>query len=130
MQIRTPLGRGHHADRRTGPSPAWLWAFQATTGALLLVLLTVHIIAQHYVAEGGLRTYAEVVSWLRNPLVFTTELVFLVTVTWHALAGIRGIVADFGPKDRTERIVSRGLALVGIATVAYGAWLIVTVANG
>lgn len=113
----------HHA------SPAWLWAVQAATGALLLVLLAVHMIAQHYVAEEGLRNYAEVVAWLRNPLVFATELTFLVTVTWHALAGVRGIVADFGPSDRLERLLTRGLVALGIATVGYGAWLLITIAG-
>ncbi|HEY7596169.1 MAG TPA: hypothetical protein VH969_23700 [Actinophytocola sp.] len=110
-------------------SPAWLWTVQAGSGALLLGLLTAHMIAQHYVADEGLRSYAEVIAWLRNPVVFTTELAFLVTVTWHALAGLRGIVADFGPSDRVERLVTRGLVVLGAATVGYGAWLLVTIAG-
>ena len=30
------------------------------SGVLLLVLLTVHMVAQHFVVEGGLRTYGDV----------------------------------------------------------------------
>lgn len=125
MQSR-PLDR---EPVRHNVPPAWLWTVQAGTGLLLLVLLAVHMIAQHYVADGGLRTYAEVVAWLRNPLVFVTELTFLVTVTWHALAGLRGIVADFGPSERAERLVTRALVILGTATVGYGGWLLITIAS-
>lgn len=110
-------------------SPAWLWSIQAGTGVLLLVLLTVHMIAQHYVADEGLRDYAEVVAWIGNPLVFATELAFLVTVTWHALAGVRAVVADFGPGERAMRLFTRLLVALGVATVGYGVWLLVTIAG-
>ena len=36
------------------------------SGVLLLVLLTVHMVAQHFVVSGGPRTYADVVAWIRN----------------------------------------------------------------
>ncbi|HEY7484887.1 MAG TPA: hypothetical protein VH912_10555 [Streptosporangiaceae bacterium] len=114
---------------RQRSAPAWVWLAQVGTGALLLVLLTLHMIAQHYVAAAGLRTYAEVVDWLRNPVVFVIELAFLVTVTWHALLGLRGILLDFGPRERTERLLTRGLMILGVATVSYGAWLLITIAG-
>jgi succinate dehydrogenase cytochrome b subunit len=118
----------HTAARRHHTPPAWLWVVQVGTGLLLLVLLTAHMIAQHYVARAGLRTYAEVMSWIGNPLVFTVELAFLITVTWHALVGLHGIMLDFAPDERTERILSRFLVALGIGTVGYGTWLLVTLA--
>src|SRR5262245_12192694 len=70
------------------PRPSLIWMAQVVSGVLLLVLMTVHMVAQHFVAEGGLRTYADVVAWIGNPVVFTAEALLLVTVTVHAIAGI------------------------------------------
>ena len=61
----------------------------ALTGAALLPLLALHIIANHFVAEGGLRDYADVVSYLSHPVILGLETLFLVVVTAHALLGVR-----------------------------------------
>lgn len=113
--------------RQRKHAPTWVWLIQAGTGALLLVLLTLHMIAQHYAAAGGLRTYAEVVNWLANPAVLTIEIAFLVTVTWHALAGVRGILLDLGLSEHTERRLTHALIALGALTVGYGTWLLVTI---
>ena len=73
---------------------------------LLLVLLTVHMVAQHFVVE-GLRTYADVVAWIRNPVVFAVEALLLVCVTWHGIAGVHAVLLDLGLRGRTERSVAR-----------------------
>jgi hypothetical protein len=39
------------------------------------------------------------------------------------------MVADFGPSDRVERLVTRALVVLGAATVGYGVWLLVTIAG-
>jgi succinate dehydrogenase hydrophobic anchor subunit len=51
---------------RRRPRPTFAWAAQAVSGVLLLVLVAVHMVAQHFVVSGGLRTYADVVAWIRN----------------------------------------------------------------
>src|SRR4030095_360547 len=66
---------------RRRPRPTFAWVAQVTSGVLLLILLTVHMVAQHFVVEGGLRTYADVVAWIRNPVVFAVEALLLVCVT-------------------------------------------------
>jgi succinate dehydrogenase hydrophobic anchor subunit len=75
------------------------------------------------VVPEGLRDFAQVVAYLSNPLVVALEVAFLVTVTWHALLGVRAVLFDFGFSARTERWIGRGLALIGILTVGYGLWL-------
>jgi len=102
---------------------------QAGSGVLLLVLLTVHMIVQHFVARGGLRSYADVVAWISNPLVFVVEVLFLLTVTWHAIAGVHAVLLDFGLRGRAERIVARVLLDLGVVTVVYGTWLLATLAS-
>ena len=104
-----------------GPTRAWV--AQALTGIGLLVLLTIHMIANHFVVPEGLRDFAAVVDYLSNPLVVAVEVTFLVLVTWHGLLGVRAILFDFGFSPATERRISRVLFALGVATVAYGLWL-------
>ena len=114
--------------RRERPTIAWVW--QAATGVLLLVLLTVHMIAHHFIVEGGLRTHAEVVAYLRSPVIFVVEHLFLVTVTVHAMLGVRAVLFDFGLAPATERRVTRWLIAIGSLTVVYGVWLLWAVSWG
>jgi succinate dehydrogenase hydrophobic anchor subunit len=101
------------------------------TGAALLVLLLVHMVAHHFVVEeiGGLRTYEQVLEYIGNPLIFTVECFFLVTVTTHALIGLRSVLLDMGFGARARRRIDAGLWVLGIATVAYGFFLVGTLAS-
>jgi succinate dehydrogenase hydrophobic anchor subunit len=100
------------------PTSAWLW--QAFTGVGLVILLGLHFIANHFVAKGGLRDFAEVVAYLRNPVILCLEVLFLLCVTTHALLGVRAILLDFGLSEQTERRLDRVLKVVGALTVGYG----------
>jgi succinate dehydrogenase hydrophobic anchor subunit len=113
---------------RRRPRPTFAWVAQAVSGVLLLVLLTVHMVAQHFVVQGGLRTYADVVAWIRNPLVFAIEALLLVCVTWHGIAGVHAVLLDLGLRGRAERTVARVLTGVAMATILYGLWLLSTIA--
>jgi succinate dehydrogenase hydrophobic anchor subunit len=113
---------------RRRPRPTFAWTAQVVTGVLLLVLLTVHMVAQHFLVPEGLRGYAQVVAWLRNPVVFTLEALLLVAVSWHAMAGVHAIMLDLGLRGRTERIVAAVLGYVMVATILYGLWLLYMIA--
>lgn len=56
----------------------WLW--QVITGVGLVFLLGLHIIANHFIAKGGLRNFADVLAYLRNPVFLVLEVLFLVVV--------------------------------------------------
>ncbi|MGA3029415.1 MAG: hypothetical protein ABSE58_01585 [Candidatus Limnocylindrales bacterium] len=103
--------------------PTWGWMLQAVTGMLVLVLVTLHMIANHFVVKSGLRDFADVVAYLSNPVVVALEVLFLVVVTWHGLLGLRAVLFDFGFSRRTESWITRILWVVGVAIVAYGLWL-------
>ena len=109
---------------RRRPRPTFAWLAQVVSGVLLLVLLTVHMIAQHFVVEGGLRTYDQVIAWIRNPVVFAIEALLLVCVTWHGIAGIHAVLLDLGLRGRVERIAARVLLDLGVVTILYGLWLL------
>ena len=105
------------------PKKSWTWYWQVFTGIALLLLLGLHFIANHFIAKGGLRDFADVVSYLRNPIILVFEVLFLVVVTIHAMLGVRSIVLDFGISDRTEKRLAQALTVVGVLTVGYGLWL-------
>jgi len=100
------------------PTAAWLW--QVFTGVGLVVLLGLHMVANHFIAKGGLRDYAAVVSYLRNPLILALEVLFLICVTAHALLGVRAIFLDFGMTELAEKRLTKILNVVGVLTVGYG----------
>lgn len=111
------------------PAPSWGWVWQAITGAGLIVLLALHMIANHFVAPEGIRDFQQVVEYLRTPIIIVLEVLFLIVVTSHALLGLRAILFDFGLSERTERRVSLALAALGVLTVGYGLWLTWTIAQ-
>ena len=115
---------------RRRPRPTFAWAAQVVSGVLLLALLTVHMVAQHLVVEGGLRTYDQVTAWIRNPVVFAVEALLLICVTWHGIAGVHAVLLDLGLRGRTERTVAQFLFGLGVTTVAYGLWLLSRIAFG
>jgi succinate dehydrogenase hydrophobic anchor subunit len=107
--------------RRTGFGTGRVaWIVQALTGILLVLTIGAHWTAQHFVAEGGLREFAEVAAYLRQPWAFALETLFLLLVTSHAMLGVRAVVLDLGPTRRAERRITAVLTLAGFGIVAYG----------
>ncbi len=109
-------------ERETIPGVSWAW--QAITGVLLLVLLTLHMIANHFVVQGGLRDYQQVIDYITNPIILPLETLFLVVVSWHGLLGLRAVIFDFGLSARAERVVTRVFLAIWVVTVIYGVSLL------
>ena len=107
-----------------------VWRATAYTGIALLALLTVHMVAHHFVVEsvGGLRTYDQVLDYIADPVIFAIESVFLVVVTVHAMLGLRSVLFDVATGERARGWISRGLVALGALTIGYGLVLIVVLA--
>jgi len=101
------------------------WLVQAISGFALTALLGLHMIANHFVVEGGLRTYRDVLAYLSNPAIFVLEVIFLLMVVPHAFLGLRAVLLDLGPKPRTVRVLDAVLIALGTATLLYGITLFV-----
>lgn len=102
-----------------------LWLVQAFTGLLLVFVLGAHMIAHHFIVEGGLRDYQQVLEYVANPFVFIIEVVFVIIATVHALLGVRAIALDLRPSAATMRVVNWVLVVVGALAIGYGLWLAV-----
>lgn len=109
--------------------PSWGWITQAVTGAVVLVLITIHMVANHFIVPEGLRNFAQVVEYLSSPIIVAIEVAFLVTVTWHGLLGLRAVLFDFGFSARTEQLITRALTVLGVVTVGYGLWLTMVITS-
>jgi len=118
----------------SGPRPgetAWLWLIKIITGPLLLVVLALHLIVNHYLGStsSGLMTYDDVIAYFQNPLIPAIEILFVVVVVTHSLIGLRGILLDMNPSRRVLSIITWLLALLGATSIAYGVWLALVIAS-
>ena len=118
----------------TAPRPGettWIWLIKIITGPLLILLLLLHLIVNHYIGSlpSGLMTYADVVRYFQNPIIPVIEILFLATVVTHSLIGLRGIILDMNPSRTVLTAVNWFLSLLGIFSVAYGIWLALTIAS-
>jgi succinate dehydrogenase hydrophobic anchor subunit len=118
MAVRAPEAPGGRRSRT--------WRVTALSGVAVLVLVTVHMVAHHFVVDeiGGLRTYAQVLDYIANPVIVVIECLFLAVITIHAMLGLRSVLFDLGLSERAKRSVSRGLTGLGVVTIAYGLALI------
>jgi succinate dehydrogenase / fumarate reductase cytochrome b subunit len=102
---------------------------QMVSGAALLVLLTLHIVAQHFVVPTGLRYSEDVIAGLGSPAMVALEVAFLAFVTYHALVGVRVILIDVGFSTRTEKRITIILRIAWIVTIVYGVALFTAILN-
>jgi succinate dehydrogenase hydrophobic anchor subunit len=107
-----------------------LWLIQALTGAFLIAFLGVHLVAQHFLAPGGLRDYEAVVAYLREPLALVAELGLLISVIVHACVGLRSAFVDVVSDGARLRMVSVAIATVGTLVAVYALWVTVSVIGG
>ncbi|MET0800186.1 MAG: hypothetical protein ABWZ53_03340 [Actinomycetota bacterium] len=131
IEDRAASPTSHPGATGSGSARARSWRWTAITGVSLLVLVTIHMVAHHFVVDevGGLRTYQHVLDYIRTPVIFVLESVFLVVVTVHAMLGLRSVLLDFGLSDRLRRLMERGLIVLGVLTVIYGFVLIGVLAS-
>ncbi|WP_374688426.1 hypothetical protein [Promineifilum sp.] len=103
-----------------------LWLVQAFSGLLLVIILATHMIAHHFIVEGGLRDFQQVLDYVANPIVFVIEVLFIIFGVVHALLGVRAIVTDLRPSAGTLRTVNWVLTVVGALAILYGLWLAIS----
>ncbi len=106
----------------------WLWLYKIVAGLLIVVIMGIHLVVNHLAAPSGLLTYAEVVAYFQNPWVVAMEIVFLIFVVSHALVGMRSILLDLNPSEKTLKAVDIFLWLFGAGSIIYGIWLALAIA--
>lgn len=102
-----------------------LWLIQVITGVLLIVLLGLHLVANH-TGSDGILSHREAVRRLQDPVIATLELAFLVVVVLHAVLGVRSVLLDHVP-ERWLPAARTAVNVLGVLAVLYGAGLTVAV---
>jgi len=107
----------------------WLWLLKVLFGVAIAVLIAVHFIVNHLVADGGLLTYQDVINYYKIPGIAAMEIAFLIFVVIHALMGTRSIFLDLNPSEKMLKIINWGMLVLGVAAIAYGIWLAQVIAG-
>ncbi len=107
----------------------WLWLLKIVTGGLLVILLGIHLVVNHFMDENGLLTYADVVAYYQNPIIPIMEISFLAAVVTHSLTGLRGIVLDLKPSRIFLRVFDVILVIAGVSVIVYGIWLVLVIVS-
>jgi len=113
---------------KTGEN-TWLWLLKIGSGLLILTILIIHYIVNHFIGEEILLTYDEILRYYSNPIVPIMEGIFLIFVVVHALLGLRSIVLDLRPTRAVLRVINGVFGLVGVVSIVYGIWLLVVIAS-
>lgn len=106
-----------------------LWFIKQGSGVLVFVLIMVHMVVNHLVAETGLLSYTDVVHYFANPWIAFMESSFLIVVIGHSLLGFRSVILDFNPSQKFMKVVDPILVIAAIIFSAYGIWLTITVGS-
>ncbi|MEA4906989.1 MAG: hypothetical protein GYA17_05755 [Chloroflexi bacterium] len=106
-----------------------LWLAKIVSGLLIIIILCIHFVVNHLVAEEGLLSFQDVVRYYQNPIVVVMEVAFLLFVVSHSLLGVRSILLDLKPSRTVLTVANWFLMFVGVGAIAYGIWLALTVAS-
>ncbi len=107
----------------------WLWLFKIVTGILLVVLLFIHLMVNHFLSQHGLMNYADIVAYYQNPIIPIMEVCLLAAVVFHSLTGLRGIILDLKPALSLLKVIDAILVTIGVVAVVYGIWLVTVIAS-
>jgi succinate dehydrogenase hydrophobic anchor subunit len=103
------------------------WLAQVILGILLVLLVSIHLIVNHWVAPQGLLTYADIIRYYDFPGIAMMEAIFLIVVTSHCILGLHGILLDINLSPNVTRAGTRILIALGATTIFYGIWLIISI---
>ena len=90
---------------------------------MLIGLLGIHLLVNHWAAPQGLLTYADVLRYYDVPGIAWMEILFLTVVTAHCLIGVYAILLDLALSPRIRKALTWMLLGIGVLIVAYGARL-------
>jgi succinate dehydrogenase hydrophobic membrane anchor protein len=99
----------------TGCGGSTAWVLQRISGLLLVVTLFLHYLFLHFLNDGNV-TWQEVTTRLTSPLFKTIDLVFLVSVLFHAGQGIVINIHDYVHRP-APRVILVSLAWILMLTL-------------
>mgnify|MGYP000032404282 CR=1 FL=1 len=107
---------------------SFYWLLQLITGALILVLLAIHMTVIHLDAvlayfgihTGDVLSYAAVTERGRSPAWLVLYLALLLVALYHGLYGLRSVLIEVFYTRRSGRLVTTAVIIIGLIAFAYG----------
>jgi succinate dehydrogenase hydrophobic anchor subunit len=107
-----------------------LWTWHIGAGAVILVLLGLHMTIMHLDAivrvfspqPGEPIEWANVVARGRSAYFMVTYILLLGTALFHGFYGLRNIIFELNPGAPTKKVLSGLLVVAGVALFAVGTW--------
>ncbi len=101
------------------------WFLQRLTGVLLFVGLIVHFYVMHYSGAAPL-SYESVTERLSNPYWKVFDIVFLVSILYHGLNGLWGIVIEYIHSVRLLKLLKTSIIILAFVVLFTGVYIIQT----
>lgn len=115
--------------RRAPDRSGMLWLVKAISGALLIVFLGMHLVAQHLLAPGGLRDFDSVVEYLHQPLALLAEMGLVASVIVHVSVAVRSFLVELIHDRRVLRYLDYLIVVAAIGTFGYTVWITATIVS-
>ena len=115
--VRVEMAAAPRAGEGEGTA---LWVWQRVSGALLAVLVVLHLLVTHVLPPGGTLTFGIVSERLYRVVFVAVDVGLLGMVIFHALNGVRNVLLDFPVSQPALRWAHRVLVGLGVGTFAYG----------
>jgi succinate dehydrogenase hydrophobic anchor subunit len=100
-----------------------VFVLQRVTAVALVVFLTLHMIVVHY--PPGHLDFSRVMVRLANPVWKVIDILFLLSVLVHALAGAYAVLIDVGRVMPHKRVLAWTAVVLGVVAFVYGCVTIV-----
>ncbi|MFC2007376.1 hypothetical protein ACFLVB_02120 [Chloroflexota bacterium] len=116
----------------------YLWLLQLATGVLMAVILGIHMVTQHLDAVLGFfgvdfaeaTAYAAMIDRASQGIWAVLYTALLAVGLYHGVNGLRGIILESIHSERTGRIVTRVLTVMGVIVFIWGAYVLIVLLNG
>jgi succinate dehydrogenase / fumarate reductase membrane anchor subunit len=110
---------------------SWPWFLQRVTAVLLVVLLAVHIVIDHFWNMSTLDLKVSSIHVRLGQLIWIgVDWSMLAVVLFHGLNGTRTVMFDFDMFIKRKKWVDVGLWILGVAMLVWGMIILVPFING
>ena len=117
------MGRliGNSEEYAARKSHVMAWFLQRVTGALLLIILLVHIALVHFTFDGGEPISLEAIhARFSAPGLRFFYFAFLTLAVWHGINGLLNVVDDYLRSDRGRWLATAAAWTLGLYTIGWG----------
>lgn len=105
---------------------AWLW--QRISAVVLFVLLLVHFVTYHFIAQGVIR-YEDIVAKMQASWFNLVQILFLLTALYHGFNGIWMVIEDYVHHRIWRIVLFSAILTAGITFFVLGTLTVVKAGN-